>query len=74
MENKKALTLLGLNVRQLREQKGMTQESLAERSNLDSTYVSGIERGVRNPSILSLVKLAKGFDTTVSTICKGIEA
>ena len=73
MNNHQSLTLLGLNVRRLREEKNLTQEALAERCELDSTYISGIERGVRNPSIQSLIRLAKGLDTTVSAICEGIE-
>lgn len=74
MENHNPLTFLGNNVRRLREEHGLTQEALAERANLDSTYISGIERGVRNPSFLSLVKLAHGFGTTVSIVCEGIDA
>lgn len=73
MNNDKSLNLLGLNIRHLREENELTQEALAERCELDSTYISGIERGVRNPSVLSLVRIAKGFNTSVSKICEGIE-
>ena len=73
MNNHQSLTRLGLNVRRLREEASLTQEALAERCDLDSTYISGIERGVRNPSVLSLTRLAKGLNTTVSSICEDID-
>ncbi len=73
MKNDPILLALGKNVSDLRKEKGLTQEQLAERSGLDSTYISGIERGVRNPSIASLVRLAKGFKTTVSELVLHIE-
>ena len=50
--------ILGTNVRRLREAKGWSQEDLAENANLHRTYVSGIERGVRNPSLTIVFKLA----------------
>jgi len=53
--------VLGNNVRRLRESKGWSQEDLAEKANLHRTYVSGIERGVRNPSLTVLFKLAEGL-------------
>jgi transcriptional regulator with XRE-family HTH domain len=67
------LTVLGLNVRRRREARKLTQEALAERAGLDPTYISGIERGVRNPSILSIGRLAKALDTSVSALCNGVE-
>ncbi len=50
---------VGLNVQRLRREKGWSQEDLAFESGLHRTYVSGIERGVRNPTLLILEKLAK---------------
>ena len=70
----RALTRLGLNLRQRREKKGLTQEKLAERAELDPTYISGIERGVRNPSILSISRVAKALGTSVSELCDGVAA
>jgi transcriptional regulator with XRE-family HTH domain len=43
------LAKLGLNVRKRREARELTQGNLAERASLDATYISGIERGLRNP-------------------------
>lgn len=72
MKKNPILVALGKNVRDLREQKKLTQETLAERSGLDPSYISGIERAVRNPSVLSLVRLASGLDCTVSDVCRAI--
>lgn len=52
------LTRFGKNVRSCREAVGLSQEALAEKADLDRTYVSGIERGVRNPTILSAARVA----------------
>jgi transcriptional regulator with XRE-family HTH domain len=66
------LSTFGLNVRKLREANALTQEALAEKAELDSTYISGIERGVRNPSLLSIVRVAKGLGAPLSELCAGI--
>ena len=50
--------LLGKNVRRLRQQKGLTQEQLAFEAEIDLTYVGGIERGKRNPSLLVMARIA----------------
>ena len=50
---------VGINLRRLRREKEWSQEDLAFESGLHRTYVSGIERGVRNPTLLILEKLAK---------------
>lgn len=49
---------LGHNVRQFRRERGLSQEGLALEAGLDRTYVSGVERGIRNPTIMILEKLA----------------
>ena len=59
---------LGLNVQRLRREKGWSQEDLAFESGLHRTYVSGIERGVRNPTITIVAKLASTFDATAGTL------
>ena len=72
MKKNPILVVLGKNVRELREQGKLTQETLAERSGLDPSYISGIERAVRNPSVLSLARLAHGLGCTVSEVCQSI--
>ena len=53
---------VGQKVRALREQKGWSQEELAFETGLHRTYISGIERGVRNPTVLILERLAQTLD------------
>jgi transcriptional regulator with XRE-family HTH domain len=65
---------LGQNVRKRRELKHLTQEKLAERSDLDPTYISGIERGLRNPGIKNVARIARALGITTSELCKGVEA
>jgi transcriptional regulator with XRE-family HTH domain len=50
---------LGLNVRKLRNAEGWSQEDYADRAGIHRTYVSDIERGVRNPTATVIEKLAK---------------
>jgi transcriptional regulator with XRE-family HTH domain len=51
-------SLLGENVRTCRQEMGLSQEELAFRAELDRTYISQIERGVSNPSLLVILKIA----------------
>lgn len=48
----------GEAIRQMRGEIGLSQESLAEVCDLDRTYISGIERGSRNPSLTNILKIA----------------
>ena len=50
--------LVGRNVRRYRLAAGLTQEELAHRAGLDRTYLSDIERGIRNPTISLLHDIA----------------
>ena len=68
------LTALGQNVRRTREAKEITQEKLAEKAGLDPTYISGIERGLRNPGIKNVAKLAKALGLTTAELCQGVDA
>ena len=68
-----SLARFGQNMRKQREAKGLTQEVLAERAELDRTYISDVERGVRNVSMLSMLRIAKALGSTVSELSKGIE-
>lgn len=55
-------------LRSLREARGMSQEDLADRAGLDRTYVSGCERGVRNPTLKSLDKLANALGVEIQAL------
>lgn len=64
----KSLLILGSEIRRQREKLGFSQEKLAERCGFDRTYISMLERGKRNPSLLNLLKLADGLETSVSKL------
>jgi transcriptional regulator with XRE-family HTH domain len=68
------LISLGRNLRQARERKELTQEKLAEIAEIDPTYVSGIERGLRNPGIKNVARIAKALGITTAELCKGVDA
>jgi transcriptional regulator with XRE-family HTH domain len=50
--------LVGRNVRRVRQTKGLTQEELAEISGFSQQYISGLEGGHRNPTVVTLYELA----------------
>ncbi len=51
----------GKHIRKLRESREWTQEEFADKAGLHSTYIGQIERGIRNPSLVNLHKLAKAL-------------
>jgi transcriptional regulator with XRE-family HTH domain len=55
--------LFGRNVRRVRQQRRLTQEQLAFEAEIDLTYVGGIERGKRNPSLLVMARIAEALST-----------
>jgi transcriptional regulator with XRE-family HTH domain len=59
---------LGSNLRRLRESRGLSQEAFAHEANIHRTYVSDIERGARNPTILIVEKLAKSLGVTAGEL------
>jgi transcriptional regulator with XRE-family HTH domain len=60
--------IVGQNVRRLRTKKGLTQEQLAFEAQIDLTYVGGIERGERNPSLLVMVRIADALSVSVQKL------
>jgi transcriptional regulator with XRE-family HTH domain len=59
---------IGRNVRRLRLARRLSQESLALEADIDRTYMSGIERGIANPSAVLLSRMAKVLKVTVSEL------
>ena len=55
------LTMFGKTVRELRKARGLTQEDLAEMAHLHRNYVSDVERGTRNISLLNILQLARAL-------------
>lgn len=62
--------ILGANVRHLRESMGWSQDKLSEKSGLHRTYISGIERGTRNPTISIVDQVARSLNVPVSMLFK----
>ncbi|MEZ5831649.1 MAG: helix-turn-helix transcriptional regulator [Dongiaceae bacterium] len=56
--------LVGRNVRRIRLRVGLTQEQFAERSGFSQQYISGLEKGRRNPTIVTIYELAKALGVT----------
>lgn len=66
--------LVGLNFARLRREKGFTQERFAELSGYTQQYVSDLERGKRNPSVVTLFHLASSLGATPADLVAEIEA
>ena len=57
--------LVGRNVTRMRRERQMTQEQLSERSGLSQQYLSTLERGSRNPTVMTLDEIARALSVTV---------
>lgn len=66
------LQKFGVAVREYRERRHLSQEELAFRANLDRTYISGIERGRRNPSLKTIEKIAGALEINLDTLFKTV--
>lgn len=62
----------GRAIRRVREAEGINQEEAAERCGLHRTYYSGIERGIRNVSLLNIEKIARGLKTSLSELFRHV--
>ena len=60
-----ASTVLSSNLRKFRADRGWSQEDLAEHAGLHRTYISGLERGTRNPTLAVLEALATALDKRI---------
>lgn len=68
------LTQLGMRIRYLRKEQKMSQLDLALEAEVNKNYISDLERGCRNPSILVLEKIAKALDVSLEILFQGIES
>ena len=66
--NANILVGLGERIRTLRKKRGWTQVIMSEKIGMDRSFIADLERGKRNITILNLVVLAQGFDTTLSQL------
>ncbi len=58
----------GIHLRELRVARRLTQEELADRADMHFTYIGQIERGLRNPSLINLEKIAKALKVNAGTL------
>lgn len=59
---------VGANLRRIRRERGLSQEALAFECGLHRTYVSGVERGIRNPTVVVLDKIATTLDVPAAAL------
>jgi transcriptional regulator with XRE-family HTH domain len=62
------LVALGGAIRRCRHERGISQEELAHRSEVDRSYMSSIERGGQNPGIVSVARIARAMDMTLTEL------
>jgi transcriptional regulator with XRE-family HTH domain len=62
------LVRFGIRLREIRLQKGVSQERLAELAGLHRTYVSSVERGQRNVSLINIERLAKALKVSLAEL------
>lgn len=72
LKKNKNLIELGNQIRLLRKLKGLSQEQLALQAEVDRSYIGGIERGERNVSFLTLIKIAECLKCDIAKFTKGI--
>lgn len=72
MASGKTLQIFGSRVRELREERLLSQEGLAALCGLHRTYVGSVERGERNISLKNIVRLARALQQTPSSLLEGL--
>jgi transcriptional regulator with XRE-family HTH domain len=68
----KWLIELGARIRAKRKDAGWTQEALADRAQLDRSYIGGVERGERNVTITTLVAICSAFNCDIAALTLNI--
>lgn len=71
-QNRKVLVTFGTRIREARQAKGFSQETLAEKAGLHRTYIGTVERGERNPALVNLVRIADALSVDLSTLTEGL--
>jgi len=72
VKEERLLISFGERVRLLRHSSGLSQEALADVCGLDRTYVGGIERGERNPSLRNIARLALALGVSLAELLQGV--
>ena len=63
---------VGQKIKQIRNEKGLSQEKLALKAEIDRTYLAGVEQGKRNPSLKSLEKIVEALEISFQDLFEGI--
>lgn len=71
-QDKEYLKKLGTNVKKVRKSMQITQGELADKTKFHRTYISQIERGVTNPTLLSMQTLAEGLGTSIEVLIRDV--
>ncbi len=71
-EKKRELIRFGNNIRRCREEKGVSQEEMAHLCGLDRTHYGGAERGDRNITVMTAVKIAEALEVGLDVLGKGV--
>jgi transcriptional regulator with XRE-family HTH domain len=69
---KTSLQVLGERIREARKKKGLSQEALAFESDMDRSYMGGVERGQRNLSFKKLCRIASVIGCDLGRLCRGL--
>ena len=72
LKKKTSLQVLGERIRAARKAKGLSQEDLALESDIDRSYIGGVERGERNLSFNKLCSISWVVDSDVGSLCNGL--
>jgi len=62
------LKSFGKHIKELRAKQSMSQEDLGLKADLDRTYISGIERGLRNVSLLNIIRISKALNISLQEL------
>lgn len=62
------LVALGKTIRAMRKERGLSQEALAADSDIERSYMSGIERGVQNVTVMALLRIARALDVSIAEV------
>ncbi len=72
MENKEILVKLGARISLIRKAKGLSQQELAALIEYEKSHMSRLEKGGTNPTYLTLMKVAKALDISISELLEGL--
>ena len=72
MAKKKILVSFGDKVRELRKEKGLSQEELSFKADLHRTYIGMIERAEKNITLINIAKIAKALGVSINELTKNI--